>query len=99
MQILIFLQSILVQFLFIVLAHSSVGILTGYSIAKLFNLPKEDKKTLAIEAGIQNSGHKSLGLITTFLMVWEVWLSSQAGGVYSLILSGLSIAYFFRKKW
>ena len=84
--------------LFIVLAHNSVGILTGYSIAKLFNLPKEDKKTLAIETGIQNSG-LGLGLIFTFFDgLGGMAIIAGWWGIWH-ILSGLSIAYFFRKKW
>lgn len=84
--------------LFIVLAHNSVGILTGLTIAKLFKLPKEDKKTLAIETGIQNSG-LGLGLIFTFFDgLGGMAIIAGWWGIWH-ILSGLSIAYFFRKKW
>ena len=84
--------------LFIVLAHNTVGILTGLSIAKLFKLPKEDKKTIAIETGIQNSG-LGLGLIFTFFDgLGGMAIIAGRWGIWH-ILSGLSIAYFFRKKW
>jgi BASS family bile acid:Na+ symporter len=84
--------------LFIVLAHNTVGILTGLSVAKLFKLPKEDKKTLAIETGIQNSG-LGLGLIFTFFDgLGGMAIIAGWWGIWH-ILSGLSVAYFFRKKW
>jgi BASS family bile acid:Na+ symporter len=84
--------------LFIVLAHNTVGILTGLSIAMLFKLPKEDKKTIAIETGIQNSG-LGLGLIFTFFDgLGGMAIIAGWWGIWH-ILSGLSIAYFFRKKW
>ena len=84
--------------LFIVLAHNTVGILTGLSVAKFFKLPKEDKKTLAIETGIQNSG-LGLGLIFTFFDgLGGMAIIAGWWGIWH-ILSGLSVAYFFRKKW
>ena len=84
--------------LFIVLAHNTVGILTGLSVANLFKLPKEDKKTLAIETGIQNSG-LGLGLIFTFFDgLGGMAIIAGWWGIWH-ILSGLSVAYFFRKNW
>ena len=81
----------------VVFAHNALGILTGYSLARLFKLPSKDQKTLAIETGIQNSG-LGLGLIFAFFdgmggMVivagwWGIWH----------IVSGLSISYFFRNR-
>ena len=83
--------------LFIVLAHNTVGILTGLSVANLFKLPKEDKKTLAIETGIQNSG-LGLGLIFTFFDgLGGMAIIAGWWGIWH-ILSGLSVAYFFRKR-
>ena len=58
--------------IFVVFAHNALGIFTGFGLAKLFKLPSKDKKTLAIETGIQNSG-LGLGLIFLFLTVWAVW--------------------------
>ena len=81
--------------IFVVFAHNALGICTGFGLAKLFKLPSKDKKTLAIETGIQNSG-LGLGLIFSFFdgiggMVivagwWGIWH----------IISGLSLAYFFK---
>ena len=84
--------------LFIVLAHNTVGILTGLSVAKLFKLPKEDKKTLAIETGIQNSGLGLTLIFTFFNGLGGMAIIAGWWGIWH-ILSGLSVAYFFRKKW
>ena len=83
--------------IFVVFAHNALGIFTGFGLAKLFKLPSKDKKTLAIETGIQNSG-LGLGLIFSFFdgmggMVivagwWGIWH----------IISGLSLAYFFKNR-
>jgi len=83
--------------IFVVFAHNAIGIFTGFGLARLFKLPSKDQKTLAIETGIQNSG-LGLGLIFSFFdgmggMVivagwWGIWH----------IVSGLSLAYFFRNR-
>lgn len=79
----------------LVLAHNAIAILSGYSLATLSRIPNEDRRTVSIETGIQNSG---LGLIIIFTFFdgnggmaivaawWGVWH----------IISGLSLAYFFR---
>jgi BASS family bile acid:Na+ symporter len=81
----------------IVLIHNGVAILAGLGVGKIFKLSEADQKTLAIETGIQNSG-LGLGLIFSFFdglggmaIVagwWAIWH----------IISGLSTAYYFRKK-
>jgi BASS family bile acid:Na+ symporter len=47
----------------IVLIHNMLALLTGFSLASIFGLPKPDRRTLTIETGIQNSG---LGLVLIF---------------------------------
>ena len=83
--------------LFIVLAHNALGILTGFSLAKIFKLPSADQKTLAIETGIQNSG---LGLGLIFAFFDGMGGMAIVAGWWSIwhIISGLSIAYFFKNK-
>ena len=82
---------------FIVFAHNAVGILTGWSLARLFRLPKADSKTLAIETGIQNSG-LGLGLIFTFFNgMGGMALVAGWWGIWHII-SGLSVAYFFKNR-
>ena len=47
----------------IVLVHNSLGLALGYGVARLNKLPKNDRRAISIETGIQNSG---LGLILIF---------------------------------
>ncbi len=47
----------------IVLIHNTLAFLSGYSIATLFKLKRQDVRTITIETGIQNSG---LGLVLIF---------------------------------
>ena len=82
---------------FIVIAHNTLLLLTGFYFARMNKLTYLDQKTLSIETGIQNSG---LGLLLVFsffdglggmaLLVafWAIWD----------IASGLLIAYFWSEK-
>ena len=56
----------------IVLIHNILAITLGYSIASISGLSKKDRRTLAIETGIQNSGLGML-LILVFLTVLVAW--------------------------
>ncbi len=49
--------------LLLVLSHNAVALVAGYQMGKLFGLPQADRRSIAIETGIQNSG---LGLILIF---------------------------------
>lgn len=81
----------------LVIIHNLLAILTGYSFAKVMKLNFKDRKTLAIETGIQNAG---LGLLLVFsffdglggmaLLVafWAIWD----------IFSGLALAFYWSKK-
>lgn len=83
--------------LLIVLVHNGAAILTGLGIGKLFYLSFADQKTLAIETGIQNSG-LGLGLIFAFFNgLGGMAIVAGWWGIWH-ILSGLSVAYYFRKK-
>jgi BASS family bile acid:Na+ symporter len=53
-----------IQYIFlIVLVHNALALATGYYAAKLFKRPVIDRRTIAIETGIQNSG---LALVLIF---------------------------------
>jgi len=53
-----------IEFIFlIVLVHNAVALATGYYFAKLTRLPIQDRRTISIETGIQNSG---LALVLIF---------------------------------
>ena len=100
----IFIDNIFYVF-FIVMVHNAAALATGYYGGQLFGLSEYNKRTLTIETGIQNSG---LGLILLFNPVIfppETW-HGQYGGMLFLtawwgiwhIISGLCVAYHFRRK-
>ena len=81
----------------VVFAHNALGVLTGFSLARLFRLPSADQKTLAIETGIQNSG-LGLGLIFAFFDgMGGMAIVAGWWGIWHII-SGLSVAYFLKNK-
>lgn len=100
----IFIDNIFYVF-FIVMLHNGVALASGYFGSKYAKLPLNDTKSLTIETGIQNSG---LGLILLFnpaIFPPEVWQGHYGGmlfvtawwGVWHIV-SGLCVAYYFRRK-
>ena len=90
---------------FIVLLHNACALATGYFGGRLSTLPLKDCRSLTIEVGIQNSG---LGLILLFnpaIFPPEIWHGHYGGmlivtawwGIWHII-SGLTVAYLFRRK-
>lgn len=81
----------------VVFLQNLAALFSGYFSAKLFKLPEADRRAIAIEVGIQNSG---LGLILIFnffdglggMAIVAAWW-----GVWHLI-SGLTIAAYWSKK-
>lgn len=90
---------------FIVLLHNASALGVGYFGGKLAKVPEADVRSLTIETGIQNSG---LGLILLFnpaIFPPEVWHGHYGGMLFIAawwgiwhIISGLSVAYLFRRK-
>ena len=89
---------------FVVLLHNACALATGYFGGRLGKLPIKDCRSLTIEVGIQNSG---LGLILLFnpaIFPPEVWHGHYGGmlivtawwGIWHII-SGLTVAYLFRR--
>lgn len=100
----IFIDNIIYVF-FIVLLHNACALATGYFGGKLAKLPVKDCRSLTVEIGIQNSG---LGLVLLFNPVIfppEVWHQHYGGmllitawwGIWHIV-SGLTVAYMFRRK-
>jgi len=83
----------------IVIVHNGLGLLVGYTIPSIFKLSKQDRRTIAIETGIQNSG---LGLV----LIFNPNLFDGLGGMAFIaafwgiwhIVSGLGIAYYWSRK-
>lgn len=91
-----------IQYIFlIVLIHNAVALSTGYSLGVLFKRPLKDKKTLAIETGIQNSGLALVLIFNPKIFPPEMELGGMAiiaawWGIWHII-SGLVIAGFWTK--
>ena len=100
----IFIDNIFYVF-FIVMLHNAVALATGYFGGRMAGLPRNDVKSMTIETGIQNSG---LGLALLFnhaIFPPEIWHGHYGGMLFVTawwgiwhIISGLSVAYYFRRK-
>ena len=87
------------------MVHNAAAFATGFYGGRLFKLSRYNVRTLTIETGIQNSG---LGLILLFNPVIfppETWHGNYGGMLFITawwgiwhIISGLSIAYYFRRQ-
>ena len=82
--------------IFLVLIHNAVALTAGYQMGRLFKLELSDRRSIAIETGIQNSG---LGLILIFSFfdgLGGMAIVAAWWGIWH-ILSGLSLAYFWNR--
>ena len=80
----------------LVLAHNAIALFAGYQVAGLFKLNLYDRRSIAIETGIQNSG---LGLILIFSFfdgLGGMAIVAAWWGIWHII-SGLSLAYFWNR--
>ena len=99
----IFLDNIIYVF-FIVMLHNAAALCTGYFGGKLAKVAVSDRRSLTIEVGIQIWG---LGLILLFnaaIFPPEIWHGHYGGMLFITawwgiwhIISGLAVAYFFRR--
>ena len=92
-------------YVFFIVMHNACALATGYFGGRLGKLPIKDCRSLTIEVGIQNSG---LGLILLFnpaIFPPEIWHGHYGGmllvtawwGIWHIV-SGLTVAYLFRRK-
>ncbi len=99
----LFLDNIIYVF-FIVMLHNACALATGYLGGRLARVPRADRRSLTVEIGIQNSG---LGLILLFnpaIFPPETWHGHYGGMLFITawwgiwhIISGLTVAYLFRR--
>lgn len=81
----------------LVFLHNLFAILTGYFVGKVFGLSLQDKRTLAIETGIQNSG---LGLILIFSFfngIGGMAIVAAWWGIWHII-TGFGLAFLWSGK-
>lgn len=86
----------------IVLIHNSTIILGGWTWSGLFKLPVNDRKSIAIEMGIQNSGLGLVLLLNPTIFPADAPIGGMAAitawwGIWHIV-AGLSIAGFWRRN-
>ncbi len=83
--------------LFLVFVHNATALIMGYQIGTIFRVSKKDRRSIAIETGIQNSG---LGLILIFSFfdgLGGMAIVAAWWGIWH-ILAGLSLSYFWSRS-
>ncbi len=78
--------------------HNLIAILLGFGLATLFKLSIRDRRTLAIETGIQNSGLGLLIIFTFFNGLGGMAIMAAFWGIWHII-SGLLLATYWSKKY
>ncbi len=90
-----FIQNVSYLLLLLIVLHNLIGLSAGYFVAFLFNLPFEQKKTIAIEVGMQNSG---LGMTLSIIHFGK--LVALPAAIFSLWhnISSVVLVYLWKKK-
>ena len=84
-----------VQFVvLLVFLHNAMALISGYSLASIFKLPYEDRKSISIETGIQNSGLGLLLIFNFFDGLGGMALITAWWGIWH-ILAGLSLGWYW----
>lgn len=77
--------------------HNILAILLGLAVAILFKLSFKNRKTIAIETGIQNSGLGLLLIFTFFNGLGGMAILAAFWGIWHII-SGLILAFYWSSK-
>lgn len=78
----------------LVFIHNAVALTSGYSLGVIFNLPRKDRKSIAIETGIQNSGLGLLLIFNFFDGLGGMALVAAWWGIWHII-AGLCIGWYW----
>ncbi|CAN5419891.1 bile acid:sodium symporter family protein [soil metagenome] len=81
----------------LVLVHNALALATGYSIATLFALAPRERRTIALETGIQNSGLGLVLIFTFFGGSGGMALIAAWWGIWHII-SGFIMALLWRRQ-
>jgi BASS family bile acid:Na+ symporter len=81
----------------LVIFHNLFAFALGFYTAKSFGLSKQNRKTIAIETGIQNGGLGLLLVFSFFDGLGGMALLTAFWGIWD-IFSGLALAYFWGRK-
>lgn len=91
-----FVECVTVVFL-LVLLHNGGALGIGYFMGKIFGLDHSEKKSLAIETGIQNSGLGLLLIFSYFNGLGGMAIVTAWWGIWHIV-SGFSLAYIWRRN-
>lgn len=83
--------------LFLVIGHNLLAYLLGYLTATGFKLAQNDRRTIAIETGIQNSALGMALIFEFFDGLGGMMLLAAFWGVWDIV-SGLALAYYWSNK-
>lgn len=78
----------------LVFFHNAIALMSGYGLGYIFGLPKPDRKSIAIETGIQNSGLGLLLIFNFFDGLGGMALVAAWWGIWHII-AGLSIGWYW----
>ena len=78
----------------LVFFHNTIALMSGYGLGHLFGLPRKDKKSIAIETGIQNSGLGLLLIFNFFDGLGGMALVAAWWGIWHIV-AGLSIGWYW----
>ena len=81
----------------IVITHNVLALLLGYNVARISGLSKRNRRTLAIETGIQNSGLGLLLIFSFFDGLGGMAILAAFWGIWHII-SGLVLATYWSKN-
>jgi len=80
----------------IVICHNTIAITSGFLLAKMAKLPRDQQRSIAVETGIQNSG---LGLVISFTFFPEMGELALVCATWGIchIISGFGWAFVLRR--
>ncbi|WP_020404770.1 bile acid:sodium symporter family protein [Gracilimonas tropica] len=78
----------------VVFFHNAIALMSGYGLAYIFKLPRKDRKSIAIETGIQNSGLGLLLIFNFFDGLGGMALVAAWWGIWHIV-AGLSIGWYW----
>lgn len=78
----------------LVFFHNAFALIGGYGLASIFNLPEKDRRSIAIETGIQNSGLGLLLIFNFFDGLGGMALVAAWWGIWHVI-TGMCIGWYW----
>lgn len=85
-------------FVFVLVAvHNCIGLATGYSMGRLFRLPKQDCRTLAFETGVHNTALGLLLIFRFFNGLGGMAIIAAWWGIWDLV-TGIGLAAYWKNR-